>query len=94
MNSLARYLTNKGESESAFAKRTGIPQSTVWRIANQKTQISPENALRIEQATHGQVTRMELLYPDGGAATTQRQTKTKATNAGDATEQDGGSGQS
>jgi len=65
MNPLAKYLEQKNESPSSFAKRSGIPQPTVWRIANSKVRhVLPYTAKAIEKATDGQVTKEELLWPD------------------------------
>ena len=63
MNSLTKYLKDNDESQQCFAERVGIHQSTVSRILNNTFRPSPELALKIEQATGGQVTRMEILYP-------------------------------
>lgn len=64
MNTLAKYLKKRNESVSQFANRSGIPQPTVWRIFNEKFTPSPETALKINQATNGDITCMELLYPE------------------------------
>jgi DNA-binding transcriptional regulator YdaS (Cro superfamily) len=60
---LSTYLKSIGKSANAFAAIHNIPAATAWRAANEKP-VKPHNALRIEQATGGAVTRMELLYPD------------------------------
>lgn len=64
MNALQKYLNKNKETVSGFALRAYIPQATVWRIVNNKFTPSPGTALKIEQATNGQVDRMELLYPE------------------------------
>ena len=63
MNILREYLNKTGESDNAFAIRSKITQSTIWRILNNKVKPSPSVALKIEQATNGEVSRLELLYP-------------------------------
>ena len=64
MNPLKKYLQDKKESEYAFAKRAEIPQPTVWRIASGQNTPTPLIAEKIEKATNGKVTRMQLLYPE------------------------------
>jgi len=60
---LLKYLDSKNENATQFAKRANIPQPTLWRIVKGKVRPNPVNALKIEQATNGEVTRLELLYP-------------------------------
>ena len=60
---LKEYLRIKGLSGLAFAKKHSLSQPTISRIINNKVVPSPEIALKIEQATNGEVTRLELLYP-------------------------------
>jgi DNA-binding transcriptional regulator YdaS (Cro superfamily) len=64
MNKLEKYLEKTNETPTAFARRSGVPQPTIWRALNSKRPVSPENALKIEQATDGEIKRYELLYPD------------------------------
>ena len=59
---LKDYLKNKKISVSNFAKIAGLKQPYVSLISNGNRRPSPNTALRIEQATGGQVTRMEFLY--------------------------------
>ncbi len=47
-----------------WAQANGIAPPVISRYLNGKMGLSPENALRIEQATGGAVSRMELLYPE------------------------------
>jgi DNA-binding transcriptional regulator YdaS (Cro superfamily) len=65
---LKNYLKKNGIKTIELAKVIGCQQSHVSLIANGKRKPSPELALAIEQATNGQVTRMELLYPDSSEA--------------------------
>jgi DNA-binding transcriptional regulator YdaS (Cro superfamily) len=64
---LKNYLKQNGIKTLEFAEAIGCQQSHVSLIANRKRKPSPNLALAIEQATKGQVTRMELLYPDSTA---------------------------
>jgi len=50
-----RALKKSGLSESEIARRSGVPQSTVWRILNDKR--SKPNLRTIEKI-------LPLLYPD------------------------------
>ena len=68
MEALKRYLSRKKLRPTAWARANGIAPPVISRYLNGKTGLSPENALRIERATDGEVTRLELLYPDTGAA--------------------------
>jgi len=68
---LSEYLQRKKLTVTAFAKIAGVPQPTVWRILNGKiNNPSPNIAERIEKATGGSVSRMELLYPNHNKAIT------------------------
>ena len=62
---LKQYLKEERITHTEFARRSGIPQPTIWRILNRVVIPSPQIALKIEKATAGTVTRMELLYPVG-----------------------------
>lgn len=46
-----------------FAIVAKLPVSTIWRHATGRFKPSPANALRIQQATNGAVTVMDLLFP-------------------------------
>lgn len=62
MNALHKYMTNKSLTCNEFAKISGISQPTVWRIKKGETTPSALTALRIEQATNGEVTLRDLLF--------------------------------
>ena len=62
MNSFKKYLIKNRLSENAFAKIHNIPQPTVHRVANDKVHPDPETAKKIEEATQGEVTCLEILY--------------------------------
>ncbi|MCK9521339.1 MAG: helix-turn-helix domain-containing protein [Dehalococcoidia bacterium] len=52
------------EKANSILENEKLNQPTVWRILKSKTIPRPETAALIEQATGGEVTRMELLYPE------------------------------
>ena len=58
---LRDYLKNKNRKD--FAELIGTTKNYLNLLACGQRRPSPELALRIEQATGGAVTRMELLYP-------------------------------
>ena len=62
MNPLKKYLIKHNLSENSFANTHNIPHPTIWRIANDKVTPDPGTAKKIEQATQGEVTRLEILY--------------------------------
>ena len=62
-NRLKKYLKTNGLKPTPWAKKHGIAPPVISRYFHGYA-ISKENALRIEQATDGAVTRMELLYPE------------------------------
>lgn len=59
---LKNYFKNNKIKFTPWAVEKEISPSVISRFIGGKG-MSPENALKIEQATDGQVTRMELLYP-------------------------------
>jgi len=61
---LNEYLHSNGISITQLADDLEVHYSHVLRILNNTRQPSPKLALKIEQATEGQVSRMELLYPN------------------------------
>ena len=65
MEALKKFLKRNNLRPTPWAKANGIAPPVLSRYLNGKMGLSPENALRIEQATGGAVTRMELLYPEG-----------------------------
>ncbi len=60
---LKKYLDKCSIKNSHFAKRVGVSPAFITYILQGKKRPSPEVAKKIEEATHGMVTRMELLYP-------------------------------
>lgn len=61
---LSDYLESRGESQAAFARRSGIPQSTINLICNGKgTRV--ETAIKIIRATGGLVALEDLAVDDG-----------------------------
>jgi len=61
---IIEYLTAQGITLNEFAERCGLKQSLASQYKNRRKRPSPEKALRIEEATGGAVSRMELLYPE------------------------------
>jgi DNA-binding transcriptional regulator YdaS (Cro superfamily) len=63
MNLQAYFTENGIKAPTVWAKLKGLDPSLISRCLNGKG-ISPKNAAEIEKACDGQVTRMEILYPD------------------------------
>ena len=61
---LKEYLTENGISQRDFSKRVNIHYMYLNMVLVNKRRPSPDLADRIEKATDGEVTVMELLYPD------------------------------
>jgi DNA-binding transcriptional regulator YdaS (Cro superfamily) len=63
MEKLKQFFDDNHFKPTPWAISNGIAPSVVSRFLNRQG-ISPQNALRIEQATGGAVTRDELLFPE------------------------------
>ena len=61
---ISEYLVSKKLSQVAFSKQVAVGHIYLNALAKGRRRPSPSLALRIEQATGGAVTRMELLYPE------------------------------
>lgn len=61
---LKEYLFRKDISQVEFAEKLGVTRETVSRIVKQRNNPSPKLAKKIEELTNGEVTAMELLFPD------------------------------
>jgi len=61
---LKEYLKLRKISYRTFAEIVGVDHTYVWRLKNGERRPSPDVALKIEKATKGMVTRMDLLYPE------------------------------
>ena len=60
---LKTYLKNKDDKQ--FAEEIGTTEKYLFQLKyNKRRRPSPKLALKIEEATKGQVTVMELLFPD------------------------------
>lgn len=59
---LKQYL--KGKNREKLANQVGTSKAYIDQLCVGMRRASPEMALRIEIASGGAVTRMELLYPD------------------------------
>lgn len=65
---LLDHLKATNEGVSAFADRIGEPRSTIRKIAYRQRQPSLELAVRITDATKGEVTPADLLVTEQVAA--------------------------
>ena len=61
---LNEWLKRKKGSATALANKARIHVSYITHIKKGRKRPSAEVAARIEHATGGQVSRMELLYPE------------------------------
>lgn len=61
MSNLKKFLMNKSRND--FAKEVGTTKNYINLLVIGQRRPSPELALKIERATGGQVTVMELLFP-------------------------------
>lgn len=61
---LNEYLTAKNLPQIAFSRQVKIGPIYLNALVRGRRKPSPSLALRIEEATGGAVTRMELLYPE------------------------------
>jgi DNA-binding transcriptional regulator YdaS (Cro superfamily) len=59
---LKQYL--KGKDRNNFATQLGTTKNYINLLACLARRPSPDLALRIEEATGGAVSRMDLLYPE------------------------------
>jgi transcriptional regulator with XRE-family HTH domain len=57
---LPDYLANRGETQKAFAARSGLTDSTLSRVLSGKIAPSPEVVEKVHQATDGAVTANDL----------------------------------
>ena len=64
MQALRKYLCAERITQREFSRALGIHFMHLNQILRGIKRPSPKLALKIEQATGGKVTRMELLYPD------------------------------
>jgi transcriptional regulator with XRE-family HTH domain len=58
------WLQLKGIHQKDMAEQIGIKPSSLSMILSGKTKPSLEVASKIEMLTHGEITRMDLLYPE------------------------------
>jgi DNA-binding transcriptional regulator YdaS (Cro superfamily) len=59
---LKQYL--KGKDRNNFATQLGTTKNYINLLVCRARRPSPDLALRIEEATGGAVSRMDLLYPE------------------------------
>lgn len=60
MTSLSTYLTARDETQTAFAARAGLTDSTLSRVLKGKSPPSPDVVERVREATAGEVTANDL----------------------------------
>jgi DNA-binding transcriptional regulator YdaS (Cro superfamily) len=68
---LKTYLKSEALTLKQFADKVGCTPGAVWQWATDYQKITAENALLVEKATDGKVTRHELrpdLWPRDSAA--------------------------
>jgi hypothetical protein len=56
----SEYLKSIGESSNSYSKRTGLKQSTVWRLENEIGEPRLKTALFIEKESDGKVKVKDL----------------------------------
>ena len=61
---LIEWQKEKKVSNTALARQLGVHVSFITHINKGRRRVSPRLALKIEQVTENEVSRMELLYPD------------------------------
>ena len=61
---MQKWLKMKNITQDLFAKALNIHYSTLSRIVTGSRKPSLKLAQKIEKATNGAVTKMELLFPD------------------------------
>lgn len=61
---IKEYLKAEKKTARAFAEECGLSHAYIVQIGNGTRRPAADAALRIERATGGAVTVLELLYPD------------------------------
>lgn len=61
---LREYLFRKRITITDFSKKIGVSRHYLNRIVNKWRTPSPKLAKKIEEATKGEVTKEELLFPE------------------------------
>ncbi len=64
MNLKTYFEKNKIESINQWCLDNDLSFATIQRHLDQTKPVRPHNAAKIERATGGRVSRMELLYPE------------------------------
>jgi DNA-binding transcriptional regulator YdaS (Cro superfamily) len=64
MNALKQWQNQNKISNRALAKNVDVHESFISKYHKSLRGFSPSTALRIEEATGGAVSCMELLYPE------------------------------
>ena len=62
---LNEYIEKNNTTVSELSRRSGVPVATLWRyVKGEQKSIKPETALAICEATGGDVSLLDLLFPD------------------------------
>lgn len=64
MNALATYLQERGK-KAWLARQLGVTRDYVSKYCTGRLKITPEIAAAISAATSGEITVLDLLYPEG-----------------------------
>ena len=67
MNTIQDFIAFVG-SQAEAARRLGISEAQVSRIANGKRGVSPAVALRIEQVSEGRFAKEAFIWPESSEA--------------------------
>ena len=62
LSELSMYFEKHGLKPTPWGFKNGISPATLSRYLRGKSQLTPENALKISEATNGEVPIMDLLY--------------------------------
>lgn len=63
MDAIRSYMARRRLTQTAFAKEVGVTQGMVWQWLSGYRPISPESAIKIEEATGGAI-KKRSLRPD------------------------------
>lgn len=61
---LKEWLKKNNMNIPLFSKKLGVTPSTIYRYIHGTKRLSPDMAVRIEEFTKAEVTRVEALWPE------------------------------
>ena len=61
---LYRYLKANKIPAKRFAQNMGVHSETIYRSMKGSQRLSPDNAVKVEKITNGEVTRLEAMWPE------------------------------